>query len=65
MTHFRKLVYQFRTNTIESLISEQLLAPYKQLIDGLKQNRPRENNWTTDNLTNNQRYTCKCTNGIS
>ena len=52
---FRKLVYQLRTNATESLsdLSQQtqLPAPYKQLIDGLKL---RENDWKTDNLTNNK-----------
>ena len=35
--------------------SQQLPAPYKLLIDGIKQNWLRENDWTTDNLTNNER----------
>ena len=34
--------------------SQQLPAPYRTLIDGLKQNYLRENDWTTDNLTNNK-----------
>ena len=39
--------------------SRQLPAPYKQLIDGLKQNWPGENDVTTDNLTNNtQVFNC-------
>jgi len=36
--------------------SQQLPAPYKRLIDGLKQNWLREDDWTTDNLTNEQRH---------
>ena len=35
--------------------SQQLPAPYKRLIDEIKQNQLRENDWTTDNLTNNRR----------
>ena len=35
--------------------SQQLPAPYKQLIDKIKQNLLRENDWKTDNLTNNRR----------
>ena len=35
--------------------SQQLPAPYKQLIDEIKQNKLRENDWSTDNLTNNKR----------
>ena len=39
--------------------SWQLPAPYKQLIDGLKQNWPWENDGTTNNLTNNtQVFNC-------
>ena len=39
--------------------SQQLPAQYKRLIDGLKQNWLRENDWTTDNLTNNkQLFNC-------
>ena len=39
--------------------SRQLPAPYKQRIDGLKQNWPGENDGTTDNLTNNtQVFNC-------
>ncbi|CAH3106828.1 unnamed protein product, partial [Porites lobata] len=33
--------------------SQKLPAPYKQLIDEIKQNYLRENDWRTDNLTNN------------
>ena len=33
--------------------SQQLPAPCKRHIYGLKQNQLRENDWTTDNLTNN------------
>ena len=32
--------------------SQQLPAPYKRVIDGLKQNWQRQNEGTTDNLTN-------------
>ena len=32
--------------------SQQLPAPYKRLIDGIKKNYLRENDWTADNLTN-------------
>ena len=35
--------------------SQQLPAPYKRLIDEIKQNHLRENYWRTDNLTNNGR----------
>ena len=35
--------------------SQKLAALYKRLIDGLKQNKLRENNWTTDTLTANKR----------
>ena len=35
--------------------SQQLPAPYKRLIDEIKQNKLRENDWRTDNLTNNRR----------
>ena len=35
--------------------SQQLPSPYKRLIDEIKQNKLRENDWTTDNLTNNRR----------
>ena len=35
--------------------SLQLPAPYKRLIDEIKQNQLRENDWTTNNLTNNRR----------
>ena len=34
--------------------SQKLPAPYKQLIDKIKQNYLRENDWRTDNLTNNR-----------
>ena len=34
---------------------QQLPAPYKRLIDGINQNLLRENDWTTDNLTNLKR----------
>ena len=34
--------------------SQQFPAPYKRLIDGIKQNYLRENDWRTDNLTNNR-----------
>ena len=37
---------------------QQLPAPCKQLIDRIKQNykyNVQENDWTTDNLTNNKR----------
>ena len=33
--------------------SQQLPAPTKRLVDGLKQNLLRENDWTADNLTRN------------
>ena len=33
----------------------QLPAPYKRLIDEIKENQLRENDWTTDNLSNNRR----------
>ena len=38
------------TNLEQTLLnrSQQLPAPYKQLIDGLKQNYLRENDWPTD-----------------
>ena len=35
--------------------SQQLLAPCKRLIAEIKQNKLRENDWRTDNLTNNRR----------
>ena len=35
--------------------SQQLPAPCKWLINGLKQNYVRENDWSTDYLTNNKR----------
>ena len=35
--------------------SQQLPAPYKRLIDEIKKNYLRENDWRTDNLTNNKR----------
>ena len=35
--------------------SQQLPAPYKRLINEIKQNWLRENDWRTDNLTNNIR----------
>ena len=35
--------------------SQQLPGPYKGLIEGLNQNLARENDWTTDNFTNNKR----------
>ena len=35
--------------------SQQLPAPDKRLIDGLKQNCERQNDWMTDNLTNKKR----------
>ena len=39
--------------------SQQLPALYKQLMDGIKQNWLRENEWTTDNLTNGkQLFNC-------
>ena len=34
--------------------SQQLPALHKRLIDGLKQNWQRQNDWTTNNLTNNE-----------
>ena len=34
---------------------QHLPAQYKWLIDGIKQNWLRDNDWTTDNLTNNKR----------
>ena len=37
------------------LYSQPLPAPYKRLINGLKQKWKRQNNWTTDNLTINKR----------
>ena len=38
------------TNLEQTLLnrSQQLPAPYKRLIDGLKQNYLRENDWPTD-----------------
>ena len=39
---------------VNSYRSQQLLAPYKRLIDGINQNLLRENDWTTDNFTNNK-----------
>ena len=38
------------TNLEQTLLncSQQLPAPYKRLIDGLKQNYLRENDWSTD-----------------
>ena len=47
-THFRKLE-QSPLNC-----SQKLPAPYKQLIDEIKQNYLRENDWRTDNLTDNR-----------
>ena len=35
--------------------SQQLPAPYKRLIDEIKQNELRENDWSTDSFTNNKR----------
>ena len=35
--------------------SQQLPGPYKGLIEGLNQNLARENDWTTDDFTNNKR----------
>ena len=35
--------------------SQQLPSPYKRLIDEIKQNKLRENDRTTNNLTNNKR----------
>ena len=35
--------------------SQQLPAPYKRLIDEIKQNEPEENDWRTDNLTKSRR----------
>ena len=34
--------------------SQQLPALHKQLIDGFNQNWQWQNDWTTDNLTNNK-----------
>ena len=39
---------------VNSYRSQQLPAPYKRLIDGINQNLLRENDWTTDNFTNNK-----------
>ena len=40
-------------------LSQQLPAPYKRLTDRIKQNQLRENDWTTENLTNNKRlFSC-------
>ena len=40
---------------VNSYRSQQLPAPYKRLIDGIKENLLRENDWTTENLTNLKR----------
>ena len=46
--------------------SQQLPAPYKRVIDGLKQNWQRQNHWTTDNLTRkNACYDETMTNNIT
>ena len=34
---------------------QHLPAQYKRLVDGIKQNWLQDNDWTTDNLTNNKR----------
>ena len=39
----------------DEISSQQLPAPYKRLIDKIKQNQLREDDWGTDNLTNNRR----------
>ena len=45
------------TNLEQTLLnrSQQSPAPYKRLIDEIKENQLRENDWTTDNLSNNRR----------
>ena len=52
---FRKLVYYVKNLEQTPLHrNQQLPALYKRLIDEIKQNYLRENDWTTDNLTNNR-----------
>ena len=52
-THFRSWFTNLEQTSRNR--SKQLAAPYKLLIDGIKQNWLRENDWTTDNLANNRR----------
>ena len=55
--YYQRLTLENWFNNLEQtpLNRSQQSAPYKRLIDEIKQNQLRENDWRTDNSTNNRR----------
>ena len=55
--HYQRLTLESWFINLEQTplnISQQLPAPYKRLIDEIKQNYLRDNEWRTDNLIDNR-----------